>query len=83
MILTHLPIVCIYVSVNKVSIGSSNGLSPIRRQAIIWTNAGLLLIGPLGTNFCKILIKTQNFSYTKMLLKISSAILSRGRWVKA
>ena len=25
-----------------------NGLSPIQRQAIIWTDAGLLSIGPLG-----------------------------------
>ena len=32
-------------------IGSDNGLSPGRRQAIIWTNAGILLIGTLGTNF--------------------------------
>ena len=31
-------------------IGSNNGLSPGRRQAIIWTNAGILLIRPLGTN---------------------------------
>ena len=30
-------------------IGSDNGLSPGRRQAIIWTNAGILLIGILGT----------------------------------
>ena len=30
---------------------SDNVLSPRRRQAIIWTNAGILLIGPLGTNF--------------------------------
>ena len=37
----------IYVS--KI-IGSDNGLSPVRRQAIIWTNAGILLIGPLGAN---------------------------------
>ena len=44
-----------------VSIDSDNGLSPIRRQAIIWTNAGLLSIGPLGTNFSEILIKTQHF----------------------
>ena len=27
------------------------GLLPGRRQAIIWTNAGILLIGPLGANF--------------------------------
>ena len=37
--------------VNWVSIGSGNGLSPIQRQAITWTNGGLLLIGHLGTNF--------------------------------
>ena len=30
-----------YASVNWVNIGSYNGLSPIRRQAIIWTSAGL------------------------------------------
>ena len=38
-------------SVNWAIIGSGNGLSPIRRQAITWTNAGLLSIGLLGTNF--------------------------------
>ena len=38
------------------TIGSDNGLSPGRRQAIIWTIAGILLIGPLGTNFSEILI---------------------------
>ena len=27
-------------------LGSDNGLSPERRQAIIWTNAGILLIEP-------------------------------------
>ena len=37
---------------NLIGIGSDNGLSPGRRQAIIWTNAGILLIGLLGTNFC-------------------------------
>ena len=36
---------------NLTIIGSDNGLSPGRRQAIIWTNAGILLIGPLGTIF--------------------------------
>ena len=35
----------------RTIISSDNGLSPGRRQAIIWTNAGILLIGPLGTNF--------------------------------
>ena len=47
-----------HICVNKLTIiGSDNGLSPGRRQAIIWTNAGLLLIGPLGTNFSEILIE--------------------------
>ena len=36
---------------NWVSIGSGNGLSPVRRQAITWTRADLLSIGPLGTYF--------------------------------
>ena len=67
-------------------IGSDNGLSPGRRRAIIWTNAGILLIGPLGTNFIEILIGIQTFSFKKMHLKMSSAkttsILSRPQWVK-
>ena len=37
-------------------IDSDNGLSPGRHQTIIWTNAGILLIGPVGTNFSEILI---------------------------
>ena len=69
--LTVFPLVQhIYASVNQVSIGSDNGLSPIRRQAIIWTSAWLLSIGPSGTNFSEILIKIQNFLFTKMHLKI-------------
>ena len=42
-------------------IGSYNGLSPGRLQAIIWTNAGILLIRPLGTSFGEILIAIQTF----------------------
>ena len=53
--------------------GSDNGLAPGRRQTIIWTNAGMLLIRPLGTNFSKILIGVQTFSFKKMELKMSSA----------
>ena len=41
---------------NRVSIGSDNDLWSIQRQAIIKTNAGLLLIGNLGTNFSEFLI---------------------------
>ena len=63
-----------HTCVGKLTIiGSDNGLSPGRRQAIIWTNAGILLIGPLGTNFSDILIEILTFSFKKMHLKMSSA----------
>ena len=52
--LTHLPQCRIYASVNWVSIGSDNGLSPVQHQAITWTNAKSLSIGTLGTNFSEI-----------------------------
>ena len=65
-----------HICVGKLTIiGSDNGLSPGRRQAIIWTNAGILLIRPLGTNFREILIGIQTFSFRKMHLKISSVKL--------
>ena len=47
---------------NLKIIDSDNGVSPGRRQAIIWTNAGILLIGPIGTNFSEISIEIQTFS---------------------
>ena len=62
----------IMASVNKVMVGSDNGLSPIRWQAIIGMNVGLWSIEPLETN-CGILIKIQKFLFTKMHLKISFA----------
>ena len=57
---------------NLTIIGSDNGLSPVRRQAIIWTNAGILFIGSLGTNFSEILIEILAFSFKKIRLKVSS-----------
>ena len=54
-------------------IGSNNDLSPGRRQNIIWTNDGVLLIWPLGTNFSEIFSKIHTFSFKKMHLKTSSA----------
>ena len=63
-----------HICVSKLTIiGSDNGLSPDRRQAIIWTNAGLLLIVTLGTNFSEILIEILTFSFKKMRLNVSSA----------
>ena len=47
-----------YICISKLTIiGSDNALSPGWSQAIIWTNAGTLFIGRLGTNFSEILIE--------------------------
>ena len=63
-----------HICVGKlIIIGSDNDLSPDRRQAIIWPNAGLLSIGPLWTYFSENLIKIQQFSLKKMHVKMSSA----------
>ena len=63
-----------HICLSKLTIiGSDNVLSPGRHQAIIRTNAGILLIGPLGTNFSEMLIKTLTFSLKKTHLKVSSA----------
>ena len=63
-----------HIRISKVTIiGSNNGLSPGRHQAIIWTNDKLLCIGPLGTNLGEILIGIYIFSFKKMHLKMSSA----------
>ena len=62
-----------HISIGKLTIiGSDNGLLPGQRQVIIWTNAGILSIGPLGTNFSEILIVIQTFSFNKMHLKMTS-----------
>ena len=62
------------ICVGKLTIiGPDNGLSPGRRQATIWTNAGILLIGLWGINFSEILISIQTFSFKKMHLQMSSA----------
>ena len=58
---------------NLTIIGSDNGLLPGRHQAIIWNNAGLLLIGPCETNFSEIVIEILTFSFKKMHLKVLSA----------
>ena len=56
--LTHLPLVPrIYASVNWLSTDSGNALLLVWHQAINWTNAGLLPIGLLGTNFIEIRIR--------------------------
>ena len=63
-----------HICVSKLTIiGSDNGLSPGRRQAVIWINAAILLIRHLGTNFNEISIEILAFSFIKMRLKVSSA----------
>ena len=63
-----------HICVSKlIIIGSDNGFSPDRRQAIIWTNAGSLLTGPLGTNFTEILIEILTLSFNEMRFKVLSA----------
>ena len=63
----------IYVSTLSI-IGSDNGFSRLA-GTITWTNAGILLIWPLGTNFSEMLMEIHTFSFKKMHLKMSS-----GKW---
>ena len=71
-----------HICVSELTIiGSDSGLSPGRGQAIIWTNAGVLLIGPLGTNFSEILIEIHIIKLKKMHLKMSSG--NGGHFVSA
>ena len=66
----------VHICVSKLTIiGSDNGLSPGLRQAIIWTNAGILLIGqPKKIN--EILLGNHSFSFMKIHLKMPS-----GKWL--
>ena len=65
-----------HICVGKLTIiGSDNGLSPDRRQAIIWANTGILSIWPLGTKLSEILSAIHVFLFKKMHPKMSS-----GKW---
>ena len=65
-----------HICVGKLTIiGSDNGFSPGRRQAIIRTNAGISLIRTLGANVSEIFSKINTFSFKKKYLKMSS-----GKW---
>ena len=71
-ILNHWGLVMHTCAGTNTNIGSDNGLSPGQCQAITWTNAGILLIGPLGTNFSGILSEIHTFSFKRIHLKMSS-----------
>ena len=59
-----------HICVGKLNnIGSDNGMSPGRHQAIIWTNTRILLIASLGTNFNEILIEIHAFVLKKSIWK--------------
>ena len=76
-----------HVCVTKLTIiGSHNGLKPDRCQAIIWNNAGILLVSPLGTHFRAeyqskfIYILIQESAFENVVWK-TAAILSRPQCV--
>ena len=65
-----------HICIRKLTIiGWDNGLSPDWRQAIISTNAKILLIWTLGTNFSEMFSEIHRFSFKKIHLKMA-AILS-------
>ena len=56
-----------HICVSKlIIIGSDNGLSPGRHEAIIWANAGILLTENIRTIFISILIEMITFQFKKM-----------------
>ena len=71
------------VFVGKLAIiGSDTGLSPGRCQTIIWNNARISLIGPLGINFNDILIQIHTFSFKQMYLKMLSVHSPAKMWMQ-
>ena len=65
-----------HICVTKQTIiGSLNKPSLVQIMARRLANAGILLIGPLGTEFNEILIEIHTFSFKDMHLKMSS-----GKW---
>ena len=66
---TRLSVQCLYLnnmaSGILVNIGSGNGLSPVSRQTIAWTNLNLMWIRPCRTYFNVILFEIDMFSFTK------------------
>ena len=75
LVLNHWGRVTHICVVKLTIIGSDNDLWLGRCQAIIWTNAGILLIGPDGTDYSEILIEIQTFSFKKMRVNMSSVTL--------
>ena len=58
------------------TIGCDNGLSPGRHQAITWTNAGMLLIGPWRTAWSESLIEisyipSQEYAFENFVCEVA------------
>ena len=68
------PMSSVLKKADKLNLSLSLSLSG-QRQAIIRTQAGIMLIGPLGRNFNEILIKIHTLSFKNMHLKMLS-----GKW---
>ena len=67
-----------HICISRLTIiGSDDGLLPDRRQAIIWTIDGILLIGPWGTTFSEILIEIHLMMSSEKMV----AILPRPQYV--
>ena len=70
--------VCIFIGIyctcvsKLTNIGQANALSSGQHQAIVWTNAGIILIGPLGKTSSEIAIEIHIISFKKLRLKMSS-----------
>ena len=70
---------------NQTINGSDNGLSPGRRQAIIWTNAGILFIGPLAareTKSSSTFTATNSSSNMICLLQLQDTIQMKSNYTR-
>ena len=63
-------------SVRWITIGLDNGLFSVWYEAITWTNADILLIGPYGTNFSIFFPKQTNFLLRKCIWKVICRMLT-------
>ena len=80
-VVTHWGLVTHIFGGNLAIVGSDNALSPGQRQAIIWPNAGIFELAPLGTNFSEILVVIYIFSLKYENVCEMAAILCRPQCV--
>ena len=75
-------VICLRLDVltihNWIDLNSSQ--PPVRRHAITWNNAGILSIGPLGTNFSEIRIGILSFSFEIVVCHHGGHFV-KGRWI--